>query len=254
MISIIKSFGVRLGLCAIIFMALIFHQQILSDVLYHTAKSRVVRVSDMLDQGHGTGAFVKAASGNVYLLTNKHVCGLASGGIIKIKPEGAPFFLGKVLVTAETSDLCVIGNYFGGSFDHSAYSLAKSAVPGDIVHVFGYPKYHVFTMSDGKIIGSEKVSIMKGVVKSKAECSGPGETTVDFCLPAPMDVPMCAIFCIQQYDATTMTALIEPGNSGSPVVNTLGHMVGLIFAGENPDASWGAAMPLTDIRTLLSNF
>jgi hypothetical protein len=46
--------------------------------------------------------------------------------------------------------------------------------------------------------------------------------------------------------------LIRPGNSGSPVVDFWGNVVGIVFASDN--YNWGSVVSYRDLEKFLSNF
>ena len=59
--------------------------------------------------------------------------------------------------------------------------------------------------------------------------------------------------CIENVMALQTTVVGLPGNSGSPVVNQYGHLIGVLFAGDN-QVHWSDLVPLEDIKKLLSAY
>jgi V8-like Glu-specific endopeptidase len=59
--------------------------------------------------------------------------------------------------------------------------------------------------------------------------------------------------CIAHIYAATSSIQIYPGNSGSPVMNSSGDVVGIIFAGDNR-TNYGSYVPVFKIREFLERF
>ncbi len=57
--------------------------------------------------------------------------------------------------------------------------------------------------------------------------------------------------CLRQLKSILTTLGIYPGNSGSPVVNKYGNLVGVVFAGNN-QTNYGYVIPLKQVREFLS--
>lgn len=102
-----------------------------------------------------------------------------------------------ILYESKSHDICFLTPTGGPSF-----SLASNVHRGEAVTIIGHPRGHEQSISDGRITGSElnPHPTMGIIVRSLKS-----------------------------------TALSYPGNSGSPVVNRYGNVVGILYAGYPSD-------------------
>ena len=151
----------------------------------------------------------------VLTVTNYHVCDVmrrimfdrdvVSGKEPKFKEEydvvGQVLTIGEykrtILYESKTHDICFLTPTGGSSFD-----LASRVDRGERVTIIGHPRGQAQSISDGRIVGEEtnKHPSMGITVRSLKS-----------------------------------TALSYPGNSGSPVVNRYGNVVGILYAGYPSD-------------------
>lgn len=131
-------------------------------------------------EGSGTGFHVRAPSGNVYILTNKHVCGKAEAMQAVMESGAHPMV--RVLSKSLFQDLCILETSGG-----DALQLGDEPLYKDTVAIYGHPLAGPLSMSIGGITS---------------------RTDDDFDSTAP----------------------VKPGNSGSPVLNDSGLVVGIVFA------------------------
>lgn len=196
-------------------------------------------------QGSGTGFEVIAPSGKVYTLTNAHVCGLAKDGIIMVgeKLHSNRLVPKRVLEVYQDNDLCLIE----GLENYSGLSLANSIEVGDSVWAVGYPLGQAMNISSGRVKSFRYVDIMDDETDPK-DCTKPNQKVMQFnTLFGPIDV--CTV---KRYAAQTDVSTF-PGNSGSPLVNVYGNVVGVIFAA-NRQTTWGEAVPLNYVKDLLKAY
>jgi V8-like Glu-specific endopeptidase len=121
-------------------------------------------------------------------------------------------FQRKILFMSRSHDICFLQPTGGMSFN-----LAMRVDNGERVSIVGHPRGRSQSVSDGRITGSKYFSppwLKTGMVRS-----------------------------------LTTTALSYPGNSGSPVVNRYGNVVGILFAVTSVDyINVNSAVPLEYIR------
>lgn len=196
-------------------------------------------------QGSGTGFEVKAPSGKVYTLTNAHVCGLSKDGVIMVgeKLNSRRLVPKRVLEVYQENDLCLIEGLEG----YKGLSLASDIEVGQSVWAVGYPLGQALNISSGRVKSFQNVAISDEDT-SIEDCTGPHQKIMHLnTLFGPIDV--CTI---QRYAAQTDVPTY-PGNSGSPLVNIYGNVVGVIFAANN-QTHWGEAVPLSYVQDLLKAY
>lgn len=193
-------------------------------------------------QGSATGFEVQAPSGKIYTLTNAHVCGLAKDGLIMAeeKQNSKRFIPLRVLEVYDENDLCLVEGLTG----YSGLQLADSIEVGQTGIAIGYPLGEELNISSGRIKGFGNVQLLD----QDPICDGPHKRKINVeTLFGLMD--LCEI---TRYAAAT-DLLIYPGNSGSPLVNIYGNVIGVIFASNNRTA-WGSAVPLKDVQEFLKAY
>jgi S1-C subfamily serine protease len=198
----------------------------------------------------GTGFYVKAPSGKNFILTNHHVCGKAVNEIVYIKHETGEaserIVPRRIIDQSEGKDLCLIEGY--GDYDGT--ELASKTSRGSLVWVIGHPRLNSLTVSFGQLINmAYEVNIMIKRNVPKEECNKPYMKWMDTSATPYAFVGVYNI-CMKTQQAYQSTAVIHPGNSGSAVVNALGNVVGVAFAGDR--AGFSYFVRLEDIRDFLS--
>lgn len=209
---------------------------------------KTFRVVDPLEHGRGgTGFSVVAPSGKTYTLTNGHVCGLASNETLHALVPGTDrAYTLRVLEVSKDTDLCLlepVPNYAG-------VALANSAAIGELFDVVGHPLLMPLSISKGTLTAYETITLVVSVNGNADNCIGPGYTWSD---ASGTSLTSYGIFsvCKRTVEAVYTTAVIYPGNSGSPAVNFWGNVVGVVFAGDNR-SNYGYLIPLRDVYKFLS--
>jgi serine protease Do len=162
--------------------------------------------------GAGSG-FIIDPSGLV--VTNNHV--VTGAGTVKVRlSEDDDEIPAKVLGVSECSDLALLEITEGGDYPTVGWYDGEIEPPMD-VYAAGYP------------LGEEEYTVTKGVV-SKAEANGQWE--------------WASVRKAIEHDAA-----IQPGNSGGPLVNEDGEVVGVNyagydFAGKGTEQYWAISSPL----------
>jgi serine protease Do len=162
--------------------------------------------------GAGSG-FVIDPSGLV--VTNNHV--VTGAGTVKVRlPEDDDEIPAKVVGVSECADLALLQISEGSDYPTVAWYEGDIEPPMD-VYAAGYP------------LGEEEYTVTKGVV-SKAEADGQWE--------------WASVRKAIEHDAA-----IQPGNSGGPLVNESGEVVGVNYAGldkagKGTEQYWAISSPL----------
>lgn len=200
----------------------------------------------------GTGFYVKAPSGISYILTNDHICDGAKNGIVFIKHESSSsperFVPRKVIETSPSKDLCLVEGYG----DNEGLSLASSVSQGDSVFVVGHPALQKLTVSAGVLMSkSELVQILYRANIKKEECEAFGSNFKYIEITDIFVQLFTGMYsaCIKETMSYQSDAYIRPGNSGSPVTNVYGNLIGVAFAGDD----WGFSyfVPLEEVKEFL---
>ena len=153
----------------------------------------------------GQTAFAGSGSGFIIgkdglIVTNNHV--VTGAGSLKVALDGEDGELpAKVVGVSECNDLAVLQLTDGGDYPTLSWS-SRTAEPPLEVYAAGFP------------LGDPEYTMTKGVV-SKAETNG--------------DTSWASVREVIEHDA-----VIHPGNSGGPLVDTNGGVVGVNYAGGDP--------------------
>lgn len=214
------------------------------DFINDTVGVNVVEIRDPAQKkGGGTGFLVNTPSGNTFILTNNHVCGLANdAGIVLIDQE----YYAQVVANSPDHDLCLVSN----PLNWKGINVASDSRDGQNVYVVGHPLLEPLALIKGQISGTVNIPIFIGY---NLPCDGKDEKKEDL-----SDNPMAGFFgivsaCVKVYEAQATTMNILPGNSGSPVVNHEGKVVGVAFAGREDGPGRGYIVPLLYIIKFLSD-
>jgi serine protease Do len=212
----------RAGLLGIIlfsFIYLVFKApQIHRNYIYKTVGPKVVEVVafDPITgqlKGGGTGWAIKV-HGKSYIITNRHVCRMYDGNYqASIKLNNGSVFTRNIIAISPILDLCAIE----GIEELGGLGLASGTYIGEIVSVVGHPMLLPLNVAYGAILEQTTFSI-----------GWEGEQDLVY----------------------LSTCQIMPGNSGSPVVNYRGQVMGVAFAADS-DVHWGLIIPLEDLKYFL---
>jgi serine protease Do len=162
--------------------------------------------------GGGTGfGIISPITGKHYIMTNAHVCEVASA----VQPqEGAQFAL-KILKVADFTDLCLAEAGYLQDFIQVATS---SPSVFEHINVLGHGRLLPLTYTEGRYIGIIPDQVLSVYMPGYA------------------------------------TATILPGNSGSPVMNDAGELVGVAYASADAIDNRLIMVPLADIYAFLAQY
>lgn len=233
--------------------------------------SKVYTIRDNDNSGGGTGFAIKAKSGASYILTNDHVCEVSKDGVnVLVSNEEGLHLKRKIIERSDFTDLCLIEGVPGVE----GLDIGDDPAIGQIIASVGHPSLMPITLSKGEIISTTDISISAGIIAiqkinqngekewehipkaeggiSEEECSGPKFSIEEGVIPIFIFAIPAKICVVTTYGAYLTNMVIQPGSSGSPIVNFFGNVVGVVFAGDR--MGWGAAVSYQDLTDFLSHY
>ncbi len=230
---------------AVAFVAGIFYVGLEGPQIHHNyirnkVGPSVVMITNLDQNSGGTGFLVNAASGKSYILTNAHIClGVKRPLIITFKDRRQVSL--RIIEVSRDTDLCLIESV--GNLP--SLKLGSSLDIGDTIGIVGHPALMSLTLSRGELIEFTNIAlpVPDDMCEAAKELGGPFKETGNPWYPCGAVIK----------GVGQTTAVILGGNSGSPVVNFYGHVVGIAFAGRG-DSNWGLIVPLKDVQKFLAPY
>lgn len=193
-----------------------------------TPMETTVKITNLGQTHGGSGVIMESNSDFSLVLTNAHVCGVVKKGGLVVDSVGIAHSVFSYRVSA-THDLCLIK-----VLDNLHVSTKVASKAPDLyspVLVSGHPRLLPTIMTEGHLSKNIIVPILMELKKcTEEDLKSPNVAAACFFLGGRPIVKF--------YEATVVSALIQPGSSGSQVLNKNRELVGLIFAGSN-DLSFG---------------
>jgi S1-C subfamily serine protease len=195
--------------------------------------------------GGGTGFAVQGDSGTEYIMTNKHVCEVADKGWLIVKPSNGDTLFKRVLYKDNKHDLCLIE----GDKRLAPLEIGNSLYKGESMYIVGHPGLRQLTVSEGEFIGYHITKLLDQV-EEREQCRG------DIIELSPLEQYLYGMefACIRSYQSYATTAVAYGGNSGSPVVNKWGNVIGVLFAGNPSQNTDNSVVPVSEVKRVLSKF
>lgn len=179
----------------------------------------------------GTGFQVITPNGELFILTNDHVCALASpDGYVSVNRDfwHSPLLRKVIKHGGDKVDLCLVEPVPGMAPLTVSRELLQE---GEHIRSLGHPRLLPLTPADGAYLGPMSIDLVEFEIatdEDRARCSGP--------LQHIEKIPMF-IFeveaCMIKRDSIYTNLETYGGSSGSPIVNDNGQVVSVIFAGQS---------------------
>lgn len=196
----------------------------------------IVKVLNMEGTGGGTGWVAQSSRGKV-IVTNDHVCEVAKGGIVRVDADDGTPALKRILRRDFERDLCVLEG-----IDRPALTVASQGPARfDRVKVLGHPGLRPTAPAEGVYTGMGIVPIGFSPDKD-GDCSESAEKIDSF----------FGSYCILHMELGYTTVPIMPGNSGSPITNENGEVIGVINSVDSR-GNQGMFVPLQYLKDILTH-
>lgn len=201
------------------------HRQYIRNI----AEKSVVQIYGQ--EGTGSGSHVRLETGEVVILTNKHICQMT--GPLMVKSEDQPLPIArKIIKISDKHDLCAIEAIPG----EEAIHIGSAPKIGDELYVLGHPRGDALNVSVGEYFDNKEIDMSE-------------EPQADGTCAEGKPV----IFCVYKRNTIQFSNPSYPGNSGSPIVNKYGNLVGVLFAGDRSVENMGFGVPLTYVSEFLNS-
>lgn len=198
----------------------------------HSLVRHTVKITNLAENSGGSGSIVSSSSTMSRVLTNAHVCRVVAGGGIVHTYDNTKFFV-KSFKMSEIHDLCLITVM--AKLPEPATISADSPSMSQVAITVGHPKLLPTIISTGYFSNKQVINVITGFRPcNEQEKQTPG---LDFICSFLGKVP-----AIKSYEAIALSALIQPGSSGSAVYNSSGEIAAVVFAGSG-DIGFGFAVP-----------
>lgn len=208
-----------------------------SFVNWSSAKAvyRIVIELDGVKLGYGTGFMVRTKAGDIRMVTNSHVCvdngktpsEEADGQLITRRLDDGRRL--HVLKFDPVNDLCLT-SFDGPATSESPLSIAgEAAQDGDDIYVIGHPWAGTKTLASGTQMSQLKLLLAEGPYSSvKPEYAR-------YCTPEFRFYSLLEPACVIYRSTDRLDIVIRPGNSGSPIMNGFGNVVGVVWGWHTSD-------------------
>ena len=208
-----------------------------------TVGSKVVTIRGK--RGGGTGFHVQARSGKIYILTNAHICALQESGNVNVRLEGSSRYIPRrVIEVFAKHDLCLVEPVVGVG----GVGLSNGVGFGEVIGLIGHPRLTPLTLTKGQFLGYTNIELLEKKNVTQSECNG---RFIEISDPLLQLLIGAKSFCFRTLNAGHISNTTYPGNSGSPVVNFYGNLVGVLFAGNSRAITEGYIVPIKFIKEFL---
>lgn len=144
-----------------------------NTILRYRAEPSVVQLS-LPGIGHGSGFHVASKSGKRYIITNNHVCDMASqnGYLVASNQGSSPVTYNvRILKQSDKTDLCAVEAIPGVS----PLSVSKSVATWDEMYITGYPGRMGLTVFKANALESMTADFLNGIIDEGKRMTPPSE-------------------------------------------------------------------------------
>lgn len=199
-----------------------------------------VIIVDKNGNSGGSGVVLNSYISYSEILTNKHVCSLASSGGYVYKDEKK--YLVDSIKKYPVHDLCLVKVY--ANFGVNTKLLRGSLEKHTVAYISGHPSLLPHVLTTGHFSSKIIINLVVGI----KECTIEDEENFDL---------ECLTFgekrIIQSFESQLVTGTILPGSSGSAVFNSKGEISGLVFAGRGRGLGYAFIVPQSYVLDFVDN-
>ncbi len=206
--------------------------------VYNLMSRSVVMLTNAEGSSGGTGFLVKAKSGNNVVVTNWHVCQIGETSMYARRTAEFRDVKLKVLSVDPKNDLCVLSKVPGEPLQLAPYDTSRF----EELYVLGHPLLHELTPIEGRYVGETGGHILFPPL-SDGTCPKGLDQQMTVWGPA----------CDNNMTLGDTTVRIYPGNSGSPITDVNGNVVGVINSSSG-ETSNGGFIPLRFLKRILEKY
>lgn len=194
-------------------------------------KRTSVRITNKEKNSGGTGIIVQSYNNATHILTNKHVCHLIEpGGLVLYNDQEYQITHYKKF---PDHDLCMVRIELANLNINLEVSKDMQE-PSTLTNVSGHPSLLPHILTKGHLSDPKDVDILIDVKKC----------TIDDMKEHPDECFLLGgLPVVQTFKSNVVSNLIKPGSSGSGVFNDDGQLMGVVFAGDSRDFSFGFIVP-----------
>jgi hypothetical protein len=201
---------------------------------------KVTKVSN--DTSGGTGFYLDMGDNSTFVVTNAHVCENYDHMVVQpIKNSGKSIL--KVVKADMAVDLCLLRS--NKPRGNKGLKVSRMVTSFTRATMMGFALLEQLNPQHGYATNFDQVEVFLPVKEKTAKCFN-GTDPVWFGM---LGIPLLKV-CIIPYYVHRTTLEVYPGNSGSPVINDDGDVIGVI-SGANTITNYGHMVPLSSLRTFL---
>ena len=235
--KIIKGICLAIAILVLPLMGHRVHKHYLYDI-------KGMSVVKLLGPNNGGTGFQVKYNDKQYTLTNYHICMVAYEETDTLKSTD---YFGntrrlKVIARYLENDLCVLEpiNYL------PAISLASNYYMHEQVYLIGHPRLEALTMQTASLVAKYEIDM---IVARRLEDVCNTAENVSMTNRFATDIH----YCNDLFMALHANVISYGGNSGSPVVDDFGRLIGVLFAGQRNAVTASYIVPLEAVKDFLSS-
>jgi S1-C subfamily serine protease len=196
------------------------------------------------NRGTGSGFSTKTDSGRLVIVTNQHVCSVSKNGWVIVEGDNGIQSKKRILHMDIRHDLCIVE----GDVRLPPLRIGEAPDKGDFHYIIGHPGGRLLTVSQGEYIGDQSVQLLDLQATKRENCL---HNIVEL-TPVEQFMYGREFICVKLLRAYSSSAVAYGGNSGSPVVDAFGNVIGVLFAGHKEQEHNNAIVPVEHLKRVLS--